>query len=166
MKIKKIIAILLITLLFLIGCASDSSPEANDFLDTNETDEEINYTAIEVNQFTDSQQLKERLIESIAIELKNTENITIGMLQEREQILNLVENLFTYTVKEEYTVTEQTDIVGPINFYFSDGNDIYGLMNNKYIYIEGYYFTIDTKTSQQLQNFFRANIAPAPVPGE
>lgn len=163
----KVLLITAIIMLSLIGCSTERVPDTNDNADTNDTIEDINYSIIvDTNQFSDSEQLKERLMMAVAIELKNTENQTMGMLQEREKISNLVDSFFTYKIEKELTANQQSQVIGPINFYFSDSEDIYGLMNNNYIYIEGYYFVINTRIAQELQTLFKANIATAPVGAE
>lgn len=160
----KVLLIAVIMTLSLIGCSTDRAPGTNEHTDIDETMEDINYAIIvDTNQFLDSEQLKERLLTAVAIELKNTENQTMGMLQEAEKIASLIDNIYTYDVHKELPSNLQGQVVGPINFYFSDNEDIYGLMNNNYIYIEGYYFIINTRIAQELQNTFKANIATAPV---
>ncbi|AKL95645.1 hypothetical protein CACET_c21990 [Clostridium aceticum] len=158
--------ILIMMILSLIGCSTHQPKDPDAYGDLIDNDEDIYYRAIEANHFTESQQLKERLLESVAIELKDVENHTIGMLREEEKIASFVENLFTYKVEEDYASNKQGQVVGPINFYFGDNEDIFGLMNNEYIYIEGYYFFITNTKSQELQTFFKTNTAPAPVAGE
>lgn len=151
-------------MLSLIGCTADEIQDPTNQTEANETEEDINYTPIvEVNQFLESDQLRERLLEATAIELKDTENNTIGMIQEREKIINLVDSFFTYTIKEELETNQSSEIIGPINFYFTNSEDIYGLMNNEFIYLEGYYFVINNRIARELENYFRANIATAPV---
>ncbi|AOY77448.1 hypothetical protein [Clostridium formicaceticum] len=167
MKMKKWTILILIAMtLSLMSCSTDKSSEPENYADFINNDEDIHYKGVETNQFIESDELKERLLESAAIELKDVDNHTIGMLREKEKIANFVEGLFTYKVEEDYTTNKQGQVVGPINFYFADNEDIYGLMNNEYIYIEGYYFFINNKKSQELQNFFKTNTAPAPVAGE
>lgn len=167
------ITLVIIAILSLLGCANTNLVEENRHIDsgglteTTDIGEDMNINIVEANPpLEDKQQLREKLLEAVSIELKDTENSTVGMLQESEKIVKLVDNLFKYRIEEEYTNSQQVQVVGPINFYFSNGEDIYGLMYNQYIYIEGYYFLINRRISQELQNLFKSNIASAPITSE
>lgn len=160
---KKLL-LLIVVVLSLIGCSAKIDPVPEDSSDNNNSVEDINYTMIvEKKEFENSEKLKEKLLTAAAIELKNTENQSLGILQEPEKITSFIEGIFTYDIEEEIKVNQQSQVIGPINFYFSDREDIYGLMNNQYIYIEGYYFVINNSIAKELQNVFKGNIVKAPV---
>lgn len=159
--------ILIIIILSLSGCANDDLKEKNNQINSEDLtgiagDADIDIIEIDT-PLESKEQLREKLLGAISVELKDTANSTIGILQENEKIVTLVDNLFKYKIAEDYSNNQKPQIVGPINFYFSDGADIYGLMYNQYIYIEGYYFVINKRISQDLQNLFRANVASAPI---
>ncbi len=110
------------------------------------------------------EELKEVLMDSVGIELKDTDNQAVGMLKDRELILQFVEALFSYHHQEQYPDdSNENKVMGPLNFYGSQGNEIYGLIKEDYIYIEGYYFLIEEGTLNNIEKLFRANIIKAPV---
>jgi len=110
--------------------------------------------------------LKEKLLGSVGVELKNTDNQAIGLLKEREEIFNFVEELFQHPQQEKFpNDSKGNTVIGPINFYFSDDEDLYGIVKDSYIYIEGYYFLMSQEDIDDIEKMFRNNIIEAPVSG-
>jgi hypothetical protein len=110
--------------------------------------------------------LKERLMGAQSIELKDAEGVPIGALQSRDAIIAWVEHLFNYPIQENYSeaITENK-VVGPLNFYFSGDEDIYGLVKEDYVHVEGYYFLITRQQLESMKKQFEGNIVKNPVSG-
>lgn len=165
---KKLIGVLLIGVLLLVGLLG-----CNDKTIVKEEDGQPlpNSTELTETQSVsdvryDLDTLKERLMGSQAIELKGTEGEPIGALQDRDVILNWVENLFSYPIQDNYPEENtENEVVGPLNFYFSGDEDIYGLVKEDYIHVEGYYFLINKTQLENIKNQFKNNVIQKPVSG-
>lgn len=104
------------------------------------------------------EEFKLKLLESISIELKNTNNDTIGVINNRNNITVFITRILEYDIEENHTELENQNVIGPINIYFGDGTAIYGLMKDGYIYIDGYYFIINQPEKNFILNYFEKNI--------
>ncbi len=158
-------ALILLTSIGLLSCNNKSIAEegAGD-----QEENPIDLTEVQSIGDTgyDIEELKSKLLEAQAIELKGIEGEPIGALQNREIIIAWVEALFNYPIQEAYPEVDlEIEVVGPLNFYFSGDEDIYGLVKADYIYIEGYYFLITSQQLASIQNQFKANIMEKPVGG-
>ena len=165
MKKKYFILLLGILVIFSIfGCRDKFMVEQEDVEDhTNPT--ELTETQSLGDGSYDLEELKERLLEAQTIELKGIEGEPIGALQNREVVLNWVENLFNYPIQENYPENSANEVVGPLNFYFSGEDDIYGIVKKDYINVEGYYFLITNKQLESIQNLFKSNVLEKPISG-
>ncbi len=158
-------ALILMTVIALLGCNNKSIAEEG------QGDQKENIVDLtEVRSIGDTgydiEELKSKLLEAQAIELKGIEGEPIGALQNRETIINWVEALFNYPIQEAYPEANlEIEVIGPLNFYFSGDEDIYGLVKKDYIYIEGYYFLITNQQLASMENQFKANIMEKPVGG-
>ncbi len=162
--IKKVVLLLMAISIILTGCITDKVLDPEDDTDIGEIVESTDYDlVVEMSNYSNSDELKEKLLMATGVELKNIDNQSIGILEEKEDIENLVGTIFTYNVSDELKGSQNGQPIGPINFYFSDSVDIYGLVNSQYIYIEGYYFDINNRILKALQNDFKRNISNAPV---
>lgn len=129
-----------------MGCQRDSQ---NDVVEEGDTVEEDEIS--EDFSYLTEEDLRLQLSEAIMIELKNTDNDVIGGITEREEITSLVEKIFSYHVEDTIAAEDANkEIIGPINFYFNDGESYFGLVKENHIFIEGYYFRFD---SSQLEDF-------------
>ena len=161
--------IIIIAILSLIACnnvVENNDMNSENYINNNEITDSVNVNISEVPLdaiLDDQSQLKEKLLEAELIELKDDNNFIIGILQEDEEIVDLIDDLFGYKIENEYINKQDPKIIGPINFYFSNAEDIYGLMYNEYIYIEGYYFLINNNIAQEIENLFKSNLASAPI---
>lgn len=110
------------------------------------------------------EELRQKLEETTGIELKDTNNQAVGMLADREAILAFIEELFSYPMQQEYPQDEsdQGEIIGPINFYFSNSDDLYGLVKKDFIYVEGYYFLLQRGNLDKIQSLFSGHTIKAP----
>ena len=168
---KKLWTFIMIIIAILSLLACNNTSESNDinsenFINNNDITDSVNVNmsgALLDSILEDQYQLKEKLLEAELIELKDANNSIIGILQEDEKIVDLIDDLFGYKIEKEYINKQDPEIIGPINFYFSNVEDIYGLMYNEYIYIEGYYFLINSNKAQEIENLFKSNLASAPI---
>ncbi|WP_459761676.1 hypothetical protein [Alkaliphilus crotonatoxidans] len=162
MKTKNLlyVATFLFLLIFITGCQGSGK---NDLEEENNQDNPPIEMNQENSQKATMEELKEILMESVGIELKDTDNQAVGMLQERQDIMSFVDTLFSFPHQEEYPDdTLQNEVIGPLYFYRSQGDDIYGLVKEKYIYIEGYYFLIEENNLKNIEKQFEKNIIKAP----
>ena len=168
--LKRYILILTISslvLLSLLGCNDKTIVEKNEGSQLGNPKIELTETQSNSDVGYDIEGLMERLLEAQTIELKGIEGDPIGALQNREVILNWVENLFNCPIQEAYPESNQEiEVVGPLNFYFTGDEDIYGLVKKDYIYIEGYYFLITNQQLASMQNQFKANVVEKSVSGD
>jgi len=162
-----ILAFSSLLLLILLGCKDKVIVDKDEGGQLGNPIMELTETQSAGDVVYDIEGLKERLLEAQAIELKGLEGDPIGALQNRELIINWVENLFNYPIQEAYPESNQEiEVVGPLNFYFTGDEDIYGLVKKDYIYIEGYYFLITNQQLASMQNQFKANVVEKSVSGD
>ncbi|KAB3538622.1 hypothetical protein F8154_01645 [Alkaliphilus pronyensis] len=166
LKLQLLLACVAILAFSSLGCDSnteyDSSLEEGEALDFEEVQENIE----EINRGYTYEELKERLYEAVLIELKDTENQTIGAVAEREDVIQLVDTIFSYRWQESYPEENQDYfVIGPLNFYFNDGESIFGLAKENYIFIEGFYFLLDRDQKETLKKTFQEKVLHAPVNG-
>lgn len=167
MKNKKIalLAIGLIFIFMIAGCSRNEEMidqiSGNDHQEVLDPKDDDNY----LEQLT-PEELKDILLETVGIELRNTENQAIGLLKERDAILEFIEELFTYPKQEKLPGDSSEDsVVGPIHFYFNNNEDLYGLVKDDFIYLEGYYFLLTGNNGERVVNLFKNNIIKAPDSG-
>src|SRR5690606_11114160 len=72
-------------------------------------------------------ELKTLLETSGAIEVKNIENQIIGQISTGEKINKVIEDIFSYTVIDNYENSSDEDVVATINFFPNGDQPIYGL---------------------------------------
>ncbi len=164
MKKKRIVGMIIVLIFILLmgGCKGnkiiDQTTKDQEQENLTTTNPKRQYKKITLDQ------LEEKLMESIGIELKSTENNAIGYLEKREEIIRFVEDLFEYPKQEEFPNDSlANEVVGPLNFYFSNDDDIYGLVKNNYIYIEGYYFLITDSQVKTIETLFKNRMLETPV---
>ncbi len=152
---KKVLLLAIITILPLTSCFTRGDIDIKENDQSNGELEDIDYdTAVDAGIFVDSNELRERLLTATSVELKSRDNQSLGSLLEGGKREELVRLLYTCEIKNELNSNQQGRVIGPINFYFSDRVDIYGLVNTEYIYIEGYYFLFNSTILGQLQDLF------------
>ncbi|SCX90297.1 hypothetical protein [Alkaliphilus peptidifermentans] len=165
-KLPLLLVCFLIMALFITGCGRgekfDSSLNDDEAIDLEEA---IDVKEDDTRLFS-FEELKDKLLEATLIELKDTDNQTIGAISDRDDIIELVETLFGYPWQDKFPEENQAySVIGPINFYFDDKDNIFGLVKENYIYIEGYYFLPNKTQQEALKKVFQQNILHAPVSG-
>ncbi|MBM7614622.1 hypothetical protein [Alkaliphilus hydrothermalis] len=164
---KKYVIPLIISLTFIlliVGCTRDEIGDQT----TIDEDQNMLAPSRQENKLEkiNLEDLEEKLLGSVGIELKNTDNQAIGLLKEREHIVSFIEELFQYPQQEKLPNDSSKDaVIGPINFYFNEEEGIYGIVKNGYIYIEGYYFLMSDRDAAKIENLFSKSIIEAPVSG-
>ena len=158
--IKKIcIALICFVSIFIIsGCGNNNN--INSLEETN--DENINEIVLDsiANEkgSISLEGLLALLLEANAIELKNINNETLGVINDRNKIAQFVNRISEYEIKDDYTERTSQNVIGPINIHFNDGTAIYGLMKENYIYIDGYYFLLNRNERNFIVSYFGSNI--------
>lgn len=107
--------------------------------------------------------LKNLLETSTSIEVKNIDNQTIGKISTGENINEVVGDIFDYQAMDSYNYSPNEDVIATISFSFASNEPIYGLIKDKFIYIEGYYFVSENNKIQQIINYFKINNEEEPV---
>lgn len=107
--------------------------------------------------------LRELLGKSSIIEVKDIDNQIIGKINSIEKINKAVEDIFLLDITDEYTYTSTGNIVGTINFYIQGSEPIYGLIKDKFVYIEGYYFVSKNNNVEKIVSFFENNTEEEPI---
>lgn len=173
MKLNKWIMASMYILVFftLVGCMQNKNVNSDNddvVYESENESEAIDESPADVEAIMNKEELEDKLLQAYAIELKDIENRTIGMLKEGELITDFVRQLCAYPVKGTYVDYSEGDneVVGPINFYFSGEDSIYGLVKENYIYIEGHYFIIDVTDVKNIQDLFKSNVVEGPAVGE
>ncbi|MCC5912532.1 MAG: hypothetical protein JJT76_19105 [Clostridiaceae bacterium] len=155
--------VILAIMLLMMGCSPNEIADAGDEEEIDiEIEGDIDYIDREVSPPV-SKDLREQLLGASSIELKDTQNRTIGMLQDREEIASFINQIFEYDREEEYVVDQQVRVIGPMNFYFADDEAIFGLMNEAYIYVEGNYFLLDNRKAANIKRTFKSDVVTAPA---
>lgn len=165
MKIlRKILLIILFisTLFFVQGCGdkdNNKNPSQNnsgivDFVGDEESEEKTNITLMD---------LKELLDRSDMVEVKNLENQIIGQIVEDKDIDNVIKSIFSYNAVNKYEDFSKEEVVATINFFPYGERPIYGLIKEKFIYIEGYYFIAKDSGVQDIIHYFETNTDKKPI---
>ena len=158
--IKKICIVLMcvVSIFIISGCGNNNNINSLEETD----DDNINEIALDsiANEkgSTTLEELVTLLLEANAIELKNINNETLGVINDRNKITQFVNRISEYEIKDDYTERTSQNVIGPINIYFNDGTAIYGLMKENYIYIDGYYFLVNRNERNYIVSYFGSNI--------
>lgn len=158
------ILIIASVILLLIGC---TTKDENNML----TEEDVNLTDSITNEGTSSQdgltlvELRTLLEASNSIEVKNTDNQIIGKINTGEKINKILEDIFNYTAVDDYEYSSN-NVIATISFYPSGKEPIYGLIKERFIYIEGYYFVSKNSEIQKIVDYFRINTEEEPIVGD
>lgn len=145
-----LLVILLIAAISVVGCRTDDNDNIVD-----EDQIVIDENPIDNFHYLTSEELSNQLAEAVLVEIKNTDNEVIGGITDREKITILIEKIFEFKVQDNLTTSvESNDIIGPINFFFSNGESYFGLVKEDHIFIEGYYFLLEGNQLQEFMNIF------------
>ncbi|QUH20993.1 hypothetical protein [Alkaliphilus sp. B6464] len=111
-------------------------------------------------------QLRDLLDKSTSIEVKNLDNQIIGKISTGEKINKVVEDIFAHSAIDNYEHSSAENLVATVNFYPASSEPIYGLIKDKFIYIEGYYFTSKNNSIQKIVDYFETNTEEEPIVGD
>ncbi|GEM_PF-3593087 len=111
-------------------------------------------------------QLRDLLDKSTSIEVKNLDNQIIGKISTREKINKVVEDIFGHNAINNYEHSSEENLIATVSFYPVSSEPIYGLIKDKFIYIEGYYFTSKNNSIQKIVDYFQANTEEEPIVGD
>lgn len=139
---KNILTVILLTisLFFISGCASrqnnggpsrDENLGIMDFVANEEFRKENKLTLADLRDLLESSNM---------VEVKNLENQLVGQLVNDENIMGAVEEIFSLRLEDSYKDFARERVIATINFFSHGDYPIYGLIKEKFIYIEGYYF--------------------------
>jgi len=161
------ILILLISIIFVIGgCTTKQGDniglkEEDMILTDSMTNEEV-----PIQDALTLVELKSLLETSNSIEIKNTDNQTIGRINTGEKINKAVDDIFKHIAVDDYKYSSDENVIAIINFYPSGSEPIYGLIKEKFMYIEGYYFTSKNNSIQKIIDYFEINTEDEPIAGD
>lgn len=163
MKNILITLILVITLFFIQGCTSrpngdnpsiDNNSGIADFITNGEYEEKNKFTLAE---------LKDLLETSNMIEIKDLENQIIGQIAEDENIAETIENIFSYKAVNDYKDFSKEKVIATINFFPDGDQPVYGLIKEKFIYIEDYCFIAENSGVNKIINYFKNKTNMVPI---
>ncbi|WP_198006341.1 hypothetical protein [Alkaliphilus oremlandii] len=167
--LKKALCILIIlaSIPFIFaGCTSGREPE-NSIMDdnTNLTGSLLNKNEKNRDELT-LVELKNILESSNMIEVKDINGQIIGKVMEGKKINQIVENIYEFKADTDHQYSSEENVLATINFYPSNHEAIYGLIKEKFIYIEGYYFTSKNSDIKKIIDYFNINTEGEPVVGD
>lgn len=161
---RAIIILMVLITVMLIGSACRSIQD-EDSIYSKEGDSinsSVNEDA-ELEEILTLNELKNILKTSRSIEAKDINNQTIGILNTGKNINQIITDIFYHNVVEDYEYTSDEELVAIISFYPLSGDPIYALMKERFLYIEGYYFTSETDSIQSIIEYFRTNNEEEPI---
>jgi len=161
------IIILIISIIFVIGGCARKQDENNSLIEEDIvlTDSITNEEVLTQDALT-LVELKNLLETSNSIEIKDTDNQIIGKINTGEKINKAIEDIFKHTAVDDYKFSSDENVIAIINFYPSGSEPIYGLIKEKFIYIEGYYFPSKNNSIQKIVEYFRTNTEEEPIVGD
>lgn len=167
--LKKTLYILIILLgisFIFVGCTSEREPE-NSLVDdnTNLTGSLLNETEENKDELT-LMDLKTILESSNMIEVKDINGQIVGKIMEGKKINQIVEDIYEFKADTDHQYSSEENVIATINFYPSNYDAIYGLIKEKFIYIEGYYFTSKNSDIKKVIDYFSVNTEREPVVGD
>lgn len=158
-----LIIIISIILTTIVGCSAKQ--DNNNSL----VEEDINLTDSTIDVEVQNQdiltllELKNLLETSSTIEVKNIDNQIIGKISTGEKINKVITDIFAHNAIDDYQYSSDENVIAIINFYPSGNEPIYGLVKEKFIYIEGYYFTTKNNSIKKIIEYFEANTEEEPI---
>ncbi|ABR49067.1 hypothetical protein Amet_2917 [Alkaliphilus metalliredigens QYMF] len=165
----KLLIFLILVPLLIVGCAPEQV-EQEEFLGVEEDlsiQEGLEDQVVVPYDLSTPEGLQQQLLEARAIEMRTIDNETVGMLQEMEEVTDFIERIFEITIRKEFDVEfDEGSVIGPINFYFDTHEDIFALLKENILYIEGYYFLVTPKEAAQIKQTFKNSGATGPITGE
>lgn len=158
--IKKtcIVLICFISIFIISSCGNNNNINSLDETNDENINENVLDSIANEKESISLEGLLALLLEANAIELKNINNETLGVINDRNKITQFVNRIFEYEIKDDYTERTSQNVIGPINIYFNDGTAIYGLMKENYMYIDGYYFLVNRNERNYIISYFGNNI--------
>lgn len=161
---KTVIILTIIAILFFAnGCTRKQN---KDNLSTNDNSKISNYMSDEKLVKKDKLTLLdlENLLEtSNIVEVKNLENQVIGQIINGENIRNTVESIFSYDILDKYKDYSKEEVIATISFFPSGSYPVHGLIKEKSIYMEGYYFTSNKTNINEIIKYFETNTEAEPI---
>lgn len=156
-----ILAIITIALVLMSGCISNKDKvyieEDNNFIDSSVNEEAQAEEPLTLNE------LKDLLETSKSIEVKDIDNQIIGTLNTGKNINEVISDIFYHNVVEDYEYSSDENVIAIISFHIPSADPIYGLIKEKFIYIEGYYFPAQNNSIKNIVNYFINNNEEEPI---
>ncbi len=167
LKFKKhflfILIIVIITTLMVMGCTSKQEDNSSVIEENANSQDSIANIEVEAQDPLTLSELKNLLETSTRIEVKNIDNHIIGIVNTGEKINKAISNIFAYDAVDNYEYSPKEDVIAIISFYPLSNEPIYGLVKDKFIYIDGYYFTTKSSSMQDIIDYFQINNEEEPI---
>jgi len=153
-------------MVIIVGCKAREGDNRSQVVDDIVLTDSITNEEMQTQEGLTLVELKDLLETSNSIEVKNTDNQVIGKINTGEKINKVVDDIFKHTAVDDYEYSSGEDVVAIINFYPSGNEPIYGLIKEKFLYIEGYYFTSRNNSISKIIDYFRLNTEEEPIVGD
>ena len=161
-----VLIIIISSVFIMVACTSVEKNQSSILEeDVNLTDSVIN-EEVESREILTLEELKALLETSSSIEVKDTNNQTLGKISTGAKLNKVISDIFAHKVVKDYEYSSDENLIGIINFYPSDNDAIYGLIKEKFIYIEGHYFISKNNSIKNLIDYIRTNTEGEPIVGD
>lgn len=157
--IKKtcLIFLCIFSIFYISACGSKESSNPSED-NVNEDSEMAREISLNEKESLTIDSLISRLLEARAIELKDINNESLGVISDKDNIVQFISRIAEYEIVDRYIEPQPQNVIGPVNIYFNDGTVIYGLMKEGYIYLDGYYFIMGRNERNYIVSLFGRSI--------